>query len=122
MNRFFEFSKGQAKILTVLSAVVFVLGNYALVRDYYLRPSMTPRPWRVESLDGYQPTLVLDLNRCPAESLELIPWIGPSLAQRIVAYRQDHGPFVAVESLANVTGVGPTTVERVRRYFRVTTP
>ena len=122
MNRFFEFSKAQAKILTVLSVVLFAVGSYALIRDYYLRPSPTPHPWQAEALDGYLPTLVLDLNRCPAESLELIPWIGQSLAQRIVAYRQEHGPFAAVESLANVTGLGPTTVARVRRYFRVTTP
>ena len=51
--------------------------------------------------------LPLDLNRATAEDLDAIPGIGPALAQRIVDYRQAHGPFKKIEDLMEVSGIGP---------------
>lgn len=56
----------------------------------------------------------LDLNRATAEDLVLLPRIGPSLAARIVAHRAEHGPFVRLEDLEQVRGIGPRTVETLR--------
>ncbi len=42
------------------------------------------------------------------------PGIGPSLAARIVAYRQEHGAFLRVDDLERVSGIGPKTVQRLR--------
>ncbi|HXG45050.1 MAG TPA: helix-hairpin-helix domain-containing protein [Gemmatimonadales bacterium] len=56
----------------------------------------------------------LDLNSATAAQLEALPFIGPSMARRIVAWREKHGPFPAVDSLVRVPGVGPATVARVR--------
>lgn len=55
----------------------------------------------------------IDLNRADAEELERLPGIGPALAARIVADREQNGPFRSVDELDRVNGVGPATVRRV---------
>ena len=118
MNQFFEFSKAQMKTLTLLAVLLVVGGGYLMVRDYYPHREATPRPWRVATIDGYQPLLVLDINQAPADSLELIPGIGPALAGRIISYRLANGPFAAVESLVHVPGIGPAVMEKVKPYLK----
>ena len=48
----------------------------------------------------------LDLNTAPAEELAKLPGIGEALAERIVSYREEHGPFETVEELMEVSGIG----------------
>ena len=55
----------------------------------------------------------VDLNRAAAAELEALPGVGPVLAQRIVAHREQHGPFGAVEDLLDVAGIGPAVLDRV---------
>ena len=56
----------------------------------------------------------LDLNRAAAEELAGLPGIGEVLAERIVAYREEHGPFTSVEELLNVSGIGEKKLEALR--------
>lgn len=53
----------------------------------------------------------VNLNTATAEELGALPRIGPVLAQRIVEWRQKHGPFASVEDLDAVDGVGPKMME-----------
>lgn len=48
----------------------------------------------------------VNLNTAGEEALTALPGIGEALAARIVAYREEHGPFAAVEDLTKVSGVG----------------
>ncbi len=48
---------------------------------------------------------LIDLNRATAKDLESLPGIGPVTAQAIVAYRQQNGPFQALEALMQVPGI-----------------
>lgn len=57
---------------------------------------------------------VVDLNSATAEELETLPFIGPGLALRIVAFREKHGRFPAVDSLVRVPGIGPSVLAKVR--------
>jgi competence protein ComEA len=59
----------------------------------------------------------VDVNRADWPELIQLPGIGPTLAQRLVDDRQQHGPFHDVEDLARVTGLGPRTLERIRPYL-----
>jgi competence protein ComEA len=43
--------------------------------------------------------------------LDTLPKVGPVLAQRIVDWRKEHGPFKSVEELDAVDGVGPKMLE-----------
>ncbi len=49
---------------------------------------------------------LVHINTATAEELATLPGIGETLAQRIVDYRQQYGPFQRVEELANVSGIG----------------
>lgn len=49
---------------------------------------------------------LIDLNRAGAVDLEELPGVGQSIAERIVAYREQQGPFQSVEDLQSVTGIG----------------
>lgn len=52
-----------------------------------------------------------DLNTAGIEELDALPKVGPVLAQRIVDWRKEHGPFKTVEELDAVDGVGPKMLE-----------
>ena len=49
---------------------------------------------------------VVDLNTSDAATLETLPGIGPALAERILAWRDEHGGFRSVEDLLEVSGIG----------------
>ena len=58
----------------------------------------------------------LDLNTATREELMELPGIGEVTADRILAYRRDHGPFSDVEELLNVSGIGPKKLEALLEY------
>lgn len=61
----------------------------------------------------------LELNRATAAQLEAVPGIGPVLAQRILDYRKQHGPYRSLEELDGVKGIGPKTLEQLREYLYI---
>ena len=61
----------------------------------------------------------IDLNRATAAELDQVRGIGPALAARIVARRDEVGGFARVEDLIEVRGIGPATLESMRGRFFV---
>lgn len=58
---------------------------------------------------------VVNINQASAEELtEMLNGIGMAKAQRIVEYREMHGPFEHVDELAEVRGIGQSTIEKNR--------
>ncbi|MCL9761749.1 ComEA family DNA-binding protein [Frankia sp. AiPa1] len=61
----------------------------------------------------------LDLNSATAEQLDALPGVGPVLAQRIVQWRTEHGPFRSPQQLGEVTGVGDKRLTDLLPLIRI---
>jgi competence protein ComEA len=62
---------------------------------------------------------VLDLNTATVAQLDALPGVGPVTAAAIVAWRQANGKFTSVDQLADVDGIGPARLEKLRALVRV---
>jgi len=56
----------------------------------------------------------VSLGTATADQFEQLPGVGPVLAQRIVAWRAEHGPFRSVDDLNEVSGVGDALMKQIR--------
>src|SRR5918993_1234031 len=56
---------------------------------------------------------LVNLNTATLEQLDTLPGIGPTLAERILQWRQEHGRFSSVDELQEVSGIGPRTLEQL---------
>jgi competence protein ComEA len=74
------------------------------------RPNRTPQA-------AATPSGPVNINTASASELESLPSIGPVLAQIIIQYRQEHGPFRTVDALLLVPGIGPATLEKIRGFI-----
>jgi len=57
---------------------------------------------------------LVNINTASAAELETLPGIGPSTAQKIIAYRETNGLFTEIEGIQNISGIGEATVEGLR--------
>ena len=62
---------------------------------------------------------LVNLNTATVKELEALPRIGPVLAQRIVDYRESHGPFQRADQVMVVERVGPAVYEAIRHLVTV---
>jgi competence ComEA-like helix-hairpin-helix protein len=61
----------------------------------------------------------VNVNSADALQLALLPRVGPSVAQRIIDYRKQNGPFKKVEDLMLVRGIGEKTFLLIKPYVAV---
>jgi len=61
----------------------------------------------------------IDINRAESWLLEALPGIGEVLAQRIVDYRSQNGPFRTIEDLLKVSGISQGTLDKIKDYIAV---
>ena len=117
------------KILLLLTALFLVLVLFLLPKPqrgvYRAEESFRMSEESADEPDGELPLVFVmetrvDLNSADEKELVALPGIGKTLAARIVAYREEHGPFRAVEELLNVEGVTASTLEML--YDRTTPP
>jgi competence protein ComEA len=60
---------------------------------------------------------VVNINTAGAEQFALLPGIGPKTGERIVAWRDENGPFKKATDLMQVKGIGDRTFERISPYL-----
>jgi competence protein ComEA len=71
-----------------------------------------------ESEESVSPQLI-SVNRAGGWLLEALPGIGPVLAQNIIQYRDENGPFVMTEELMLVSGIGGATYDGLKDMVTV---
>lgn len=59
-------------------------------------------------------TGVINVNRATKAEFDSLTGIGPVIASRIINYRSANGPFLALDDLLKVSGIGSKTLERIR--------
>ncbi len=65
------------------------------------------------------PQVPLNINTASMTELETLPGVGPVLAERIITWRNDHGPFPSVDALDAVSGIGAKMLAGIRDLVRV---
>jgi len=102
--------------MRMMMAALLVLG-FGLPADAAQGSSRAPAART--SVDAAAP---VNLNTATAAQLEMLPGVGPALAQRIVEYRQQSGGFKKVEELMNVRGIGEASFLKLKALVTVTPP
>jgi competence protein ComEA len=62
---------------------------------------------------------LVNINTATLEELDSLPGIGPTIAQRIIDYREENGPFNTIEDIMNVSGIGPATFDDIKDLITV---
>ncbi|HZQ80777.1 MAG TPA: ComEA family DNA-binding protein [Gaiellaceae bacterium] len=76
--------------------------------EQVLVPTTASAPSSGDVPDGSTtPSAPISLNAATAEQLDALPGVGPTTAQKIVAYRQQHGAFRSIDELDAIPGIGP---------------
>lgn len=82
--------------------------DYHIVEDgvnYYIAPSNNGNK--------------ISINTADVVALDMLPGIGPTLANRIISYREENGNFTAIEQLKNIEGLGDAAFEKIKDLVRL---
>jgi len=115
-------SPAQERGLIVLVAIGLVASGLALfLPTIRSRPLTILEPIDITGVRILLPTFLdaeeedkINLNTASAQELTSLPGIGEVLAARIVAYREEHGPFQTLDDIMQVSGIGSKVVEEIR--------
>ena len=98
---------------TLLAASIFV-GGLSLVNPERLNAAP-----KSEVLVESQAVRPVNVNKANAEELQAIRGIGPALAERVIQYREEHGPFKRVEELTEIRGIGEAKLEKIKSQVTI---
>ena len=62
---------------------------------------------------------LVNINTASAEELQILPGVGPAIAERIISHREASGPFRIIEEITDVSGIGPARFSEIRDLIRV---
>jgi len=76
-------------------------------------------PPRVDAASDSGPSGLININTAGQDALESLPGLGPTLAQRIVAYREENGPFQTIADVISVSGIGEGKFAQIESLITV---
>ena len=101
----------------------------------FLRDSQLPLDTDAASVlqeivaDGQEETLkegsikkkieIINVNTAKKDELIFLPYVGPVTAERIIRFREDFGVFKSIDDLIRVKGIGPKTLDKLRKYVTI---
>ena len=105
------------------SGTPYVTPAPTLRPTHTVAPTRTPRttgtPATVATVLALNPAGKVNINEADVGTLDLLPQIGPALAQRIVDYRLAHGPFKRIEDITHVKGIGDVIYAAIKDLITV---
>jgi competence ComEA-like helix-hairpin-helix protein len=83
-------------------------------------PPQDPKPTKEHGKAKAEPEAEsISVNEGDLAELEKLPGVGATIAQRIVDYRTEHGPFQSVDELRNVKGIGEKRFAKIEPYLKL---
>ncbi|MEK7202124.1 MAG: helix-hairpin-helix domain-containing protein [Patescibacteria group bacterium] len=64
-------------------------------------------------------TGIVNINTASVSELDTLPGIGPAYANAIINYRTTNGPFIRIEDIEKVKGIGPKTFEKMKSRITI---
>lgn len=64
-----------------------------------------------------EPAGVVNINTASQEELQMLPRVGPALAERIIEFREANGPFRAIDEILAVKGIGESSFAKLEPYI-----
>lgn len=62
---------------------------------------------------------IININTAASQELQKLSGIGPAKAQNIIDYRENYGPFLTIEQIMNVSGIGSATFDKIKEHISV---
>ena len=90
-------------------------GNSNVIVSYNKTTTTTP----ISSTNQSVSVNKININTADESLLCELPGIGPKIAQRIIEYRQEHGPFKTIQEITNVSGIGDKTFQSLESLITV---
>lgn len=73
---------------------------------------------KIHTTQQNKKNLLVNINIATEKEFIQLPRIGPSIAQRILKFRETHGSFKSNKDLQKIKGIGPKTFERIKPYLQ----
>ncbi len=110
----FHFTSQERLVIIFLTFVILLGNSLQLIEKK--KPSLMNLV-KVNDLNQFRRKI--DLNQASAADLEGLPYIGPTSARRIIAFRQAKGKFHSVQELEQVVGIGPGLLNKIRNLVYI---
>jgi competence protein ComEA len=105
--------------LTTLNLARQVTDGEQIIVGQPSQPQPTVPPASASSNPTTAPNAPVNLNTATLDELDALPGVGPVLAQRILDYRTQNGPFTTIDQLQEVPGVGPKKFDSLKSHVRI---
>jgi competence protein ComEA len=114
----FGWTRSDQGILCVLAVIVLGMMGWQWAR----LSGWGAQPIEVERHESRRLEYRIEINTATSVEWVQFEGIGQTLADRIIADREQNGPFESIDDLQRVKGIGPKTIARIRRHLKVATP
>ncbi|MBQ2893441.1 MAG: ComEA family DNA-binding protein [Oscillospiraceae bacterium] len=114
--------KKQGVFILLIAMIIFasILIGFFLGRNTGRSPILISKlPETTASAGAEKPAEKININTADADQLQKIPGIGEVLAQRIIDFRNENGPFQTVSELTRVDGIGLDRLSLMMDYITV---